>query len=109
MESTGRWFGVFLLPVILGSVAGFFLMAGIMIAVVLKIAAIALYIYVLYKMAISVSGHETIHPRKYETVGHKGKKDSTAKWVAFGLIPILNLYFLWKMGETISGHETVYK
>lgn len=124
-ESTGKWFGVFLIPVILGvipvilgvlvglSFVGGFLFGGlalgIAVAGILGVIAFVAGIYVLYKMAINVSGHETSYPEEYEVVSHKEKKDSTAKWLVFSLIPILNLYFLWKMGETISGHETVYE
>lgn len=117
-ESTGKWFGIFLIPSILGVLAGSSFSGGLLfggfglglaVAVILGVIAFVTGIYVLYKMAISVSGHETSYPEEYETVSHKDKKDSTAKWFVFGLIPILNLYFLWKMSETISGHETVYK
>lgn len=81
---------------------------GVGLAIILGIIALIVGIYALYKLAVCVSGHETTYPEEYETVGHKEKKDSTAKWFVFGIIPILNLYFIWKMGEAISGHETVH-
>ncbi|KXA89916.1 hypothetical protein AKJ57_04695 [candidate division MSBL1 archaeon SCGC-AAA259A05] len=118
-EPTEKWFGIFLVPVILGLVSALSFVGGLVwdvdlltlgpILGILWIAMIVVGIYVLYKMATSVSGHETSYPEQYEVVGHKEKKDSTAQWVVFGIIPILNLYFLWKMSETISGHEIVYE
>ncbi|KXA89977.1 hypothetical protein AKJ61_01710 [candidate division MSBL1 archaeon SCGC-AAA259B11] len=72
---------------------------------ILTIATFVGLIYVVYIMADSVSGHETIHSEEQKTVGHKDMKDSTGKWIVFGIIPILNFYFFWKMSETISGHE----
>lgn len=118
-EPTEKWFGIFFIPVVLVIISGISLMGGIVwdmdllvfgpMLGLLGIAAFAIGIYILYKMAISISGHETSYPEQYEVVGHKEKKDSTAQWIVFGIIPILNLYFLWKMSETISGHEVVYE
>lgn len=125
-DSTGKWFLIFLIPVILGVILGsifgamsFALEEGaievsswsagsIALAGILGIAAIIVGIYILYEMAITVSGHESVY-EKYEGLEHLEKKESTVKWIIFGIIPILNLYFLWKMSEVISGHESVYE
>lgn len=117
-DSTAKWFVIFLIPTILGVLSSLSLMGGIYfdsiniglagVASVLMVIALVIGIYILYKLAETVSGHETVYPKEYETVGHKDRKDSTAKWFVFGIIPILNLYFAWKMSETISGHENVY-
>jgi hypothetical protein len=116
-ESTGKWFVIFLVPAILGFIAVFTGVAssffggialGVSIFIVLFIIALVVGIYVLYEMAIINSGHEKVY-RKYEAVEHKEKKDSTAKWFVFGIVPILNLYFGWQMSEVISGHEKVFK
>lgn len=120
-DSTAKWFVIFLIPAILGALSSLSLMGGIYsdsirainiglagAAGVLMVIALVIGIYILYKLAETVSGHETVYPKEYETVGHKDRKDSTAKWFVFGIIPILNLYFAWKMSETISGHENVY-
>lgn len=122
-DSTAKWFGIFLVPTICGVllvllvILGIFMGArgmgftpavlgiGIILMPILGFIAFVAGIYALYKMAECVSGHETVYPKEYETVGHKDVKDSTGKWMVFGIIPILNLYFVWKMSETISGHE----
>ncbi len=124
-DSTAKWFAIFLVPAVsvvvllLLTSLSFFLAtrgphfapgilgAGFALIPILGIISFVVGIYMLYKMAESVSGHETVYPKKHETVGHKDAKDSTGKWLVFGIIPILNLYFLWKMSETISGHEEV--
>lgn len=124
-DSTAKWFAISLLPAVsvvillLAIVFGMFLAArgmifhpailgvGFALLPILVIVALVAGIYVLYKMAESVSGHETVYPKEHETVGHKDVKDSTGKWLVFGLVPILNIYFVWKMSETISGHEEI--
>lgn len=40
-----------------------------------------------------------------ERLTHRKKKESTAKWFIFSIIPIVNLYWLWKVAEIVSGHE----
>lgn len=82
---------------------------GAALAGIVGIVAVIVGIYILYKMAETVSGHETSYPDQYEVVNHQDRKESTAKWFIFGIIPLLNLYFVWKMGEAISGHETVFE
>lgn len=118
-EPTGKWFAIFLVPVVLAVVAAVSLAGGTIadedilalgaIGGILLVVAFLVGVYVLYKMAISVAGHETVYPEQYETVGHLEKTESTAKWFIFGIVPILNLYFDWKMSETISGHETIFE
>lgn len=115
-EPTEKWFAIMLIPFVLGiliaisSVGAFTsgnILGGVFVASILGIVSFAVGVYILYKLAKSVSGHETVYPDQYESVGHMEKKESTGKWFIFGIIPILNLYFAWKMSETISGHETV--
>ncbi len=77
------------------------------IGIVLLLAAIVVGIYILWKMAEIVSGHEKIY-KKYEILVHKEKKDSNIKWFVIGIIPILNLYLYWKVAEVVSGHEKIY-
>lgn len=71
---------------------------------VLLIVAIPIVLYIVWKTAELISGHEKIYKEK-EALEHKGKKDSTFLWFIVSMIPIGNLYFLWKAAEIISGHE----
>ncbi len=116
-DSTAKWFVIFLIPALIGVIGGFS-MAGALVAsgstfvgfsvgVAMSIAAFAVGIYILYKMAGIVSGHETYYPEQYESLKHLERKESTAKWFVFGIIPILNIYFAWKMSEVVSGHEEI--
>ncbi len=134
-DSTIKWFGIFLIPAVIGGVAaalsGFMarsvtsggfpsgapttgfqtggLFAGMgMIIWVLTIPAIIVGLYILYKTAEVVSGHDKVY-ETHERLEHLEKKESTGKWMVFGIIPILNLYYLWKLAETISGHESAYE
>lgn len=124
-DGTGKWFIIFLIPTILsfipalamgvmaqsmkGAGAGATMMMGGMGTVmgIAGIIAFAVGIYVLYKIAETVSGHEKAISGNYEVVQHLDRKDSTVKWFIIGIIPIVNLYLLWKMSEMVSGHETV--
>ncbi|KXB02629.1 hypothetical protein AKJ45_01090 [candidate division MSBL1 archaeon SCGC-AAA261F19] len=125
-DSTGKWFAVFIAPVLIGlgfvtfsilslfsgayssgiSAPAFFAL-GSAVAFPLSIILLIVSIFILYKMAVTVSGHDTYFPEQYEAVEHLNKRESTAKWFVFGIVPILNFYFLWKMSETISGHEQI--
>ncbi len=40
-----------------------------------------------------------------ESIRHKKKKESTAKWFIFMLIPFLNIWAMWKMAELVAAHE----
>ena len=112
-EDTIKWFAIFFVPAILAMFAGLSFLPGIVnwgvvgIAGVLMVIAAVIGLYMLYKTAIVVSGHEKVY-EKYEQITHAEKKESTAKWMIFGLIPILNLYFLWTVAEVISGHDVTY-
>lgn len=118
-DPTGKWFLIFLIPYILAiamfPVMGFGFVSGsggllagsIAIVGVLGIVSFIVGIYILYKQAIVVSGHEKVY-NSHERIDHLEKKESTGKWMIFGIIPLLNLYFLWKLAELISGHETTY-
>lgn len=119
-ESTGKWFLIFLIPYILGiamigiivigaiSGSGGFLTGFIVTGGVLGVVILLVTIYILYKQAEVVSGHEKVY-ETHERIGHMDKKESTGKWLIFGIIPILDIYFLWKLAELISGHEVTYK
>lgn len=128
-DSTIKWFGIFLLPSIIGVIGGFlaYFMArptlggvtttypttgvmpsGMMYIWVLMIPAFIIGLYILYKMAEVVSGHDKVY-ETHERLEHLDSKESTGKWMVFGIIPIVNLYFLWKVAETISGHESMYE
>jgi len=115
-ESTGKWFAILLLPVIAivlgglsfiageisgmptGSAGGFVgLFLGIFVA---PLAAL----YLLYKMSIPISGHEKIYG-EMESMDHMDKKESTVKWMMFGLTGALTIYYLWKASQIVSGHE----
>lgn len=78
--------------------------AGLMIGYV---AAFIIGLYLLYRIAQFVSGHEKKFG-EFERVDHMDRKESTIKWIIFGLIPLLNLYFLWRTAEMVSGHEVVH-
>ncbi|KXB03468.1 hypothetical protein AKJ47_02215 [candidate division MSBL1 archaeon SCGC-AAA261G05] len=111
--STGAWFALFFVPAILGVLASFSIFFGglgfgLVMAIALGIVALVIGLYVLWRMAEVVSGHDKTY-EKYELLVHKERKDSTVKWFIIGIIPIVNLYLLWKVGEAISGHETVYE
>ena len=112
-EDTIKWFAIFFVPAILGLLAGFSFLPGVynwgvvgIAGVIIAIAAV-IGLYMLYKMAVVVSGHEKVYD-EYEQLSHMEKKESTAKWMIFGLIPLLNLYFIWTMAEVISGHDVAY-
>lgn len=109
--STTQWFVIFLIPAILGyAISPLILLGttGIILMIILSIVALTVGLYMLWRMAEVVSGHEKIFER-HEYLDHKEKKDSTIKWLIVGLIPIVNLYFVWKMGEVISAHEKIYE
>ncbi len=132
-DSTLKWFVIFLIPSIIGMimsaatwymrpagmVGGSFgtttytapttgMFTGMAATVwVLMIPALVVGLYILYKLAGVVSGHDKVY-ETHERLEHLEKKESTGKWMVFGLIPIINLYFVWKMAETISGHESSY-
>lgn len=124
-EPTWKWFGIFLIPSVIGVIAASYAVtigsagatgminpfsmasAGIVFALSM-IISIIIGIYILYVVSISISGHEKKY-KEYEMVAHMDKKESTAKWMIFGIIPILNLYWLWKAAEMVSGHEVVHK
>ncbi|MBS3815808.1 MAG: hypothetical protein KGY45_04520 [Hadesarchaea archaeon] len=125
-DDTIKWFAIFLSPMIIGALIGavtyflastdtwmfFYFSGGSMIVMaltlVLAIVTAAIGLYILWKLAEVVSGHDKVY-NKHESLEHKEKKDSTIKWFIIGLIPIVNLYFFWKMAETISGHEQIYE
>ncbi|MFP4116988.1 MAG: hypothetical protein ACLFQ8_03255 [Candidatus Aenigmatarchaeota archaeon] len=116
-ESTGKWFLILLLPAIIlvaggsaifaetavgtrgGMVGGAF---GFISFIVAPLAAL----YLLYKVSIPVSGHEKRYGDK-ERVVHMDKKESTVKWMMFGITGALSIYYLWKGSEMVSGHEVV--
>ena len=94
---------------ILISVSAYYLEAeGTFLSVMLGIASAVVSLYLLWKTAELVAGHDKVYG-KYELLEHKSKKDSTAFWFIIGIIPIANLYLLWKTAELISGHDTYYK
>ena len=115
-ESTGKWFLILLLPAIILIVGGSAVFAGafagtpagivggafgILIAfIVAPLAAL----YLLYKVSIPVSGHEKKYGEK-ERTEHMDKKESTVKWMMFGITGALTIYYLWKGSEMVSGHE----
>ncbi len=82
------------------------LMFGLVKLVLILVGIIAI-LFVAWKIAEVISGHEKIY-KKYELLEHKKKKDDTIKWFVIGLIPILNLYLYWKVAEVVSGHEKIY-
>jgi len=114
-ESTTKWFVLFLVPFVLSvvfSAISYVIRpepeAVLALAIVTFLIATPIGLYVLWKMAEIVSGHEKIYT-KYEALEHKEKKDSTLKWFVIGIIPIANLYLYWKVAEVISGHEKIFK
>ncbi len=119
-DDTLKWFAIFFIPVILGtlmipllvlyyllgmSVAGAWFF--ITIIPVFAVVTIGVGLYMLYKQAIVVSGHEKVY-ETHEKIEHMKKKESTGKWMVFGMIPPLSFYFLWKLAEVIAGHEVTY-
>ena len=117
--STTSWFALFLVPSIIVILAGachttYITVGGHYEAtippavLVLFLIAISVWLFVLWKMAEIVSGHEKVYIKKYEALEHKERKDSTLKWFVIGIIPIAALYLYWKVAETISGHEKIY-
>lgn len=119
-EPTEKWFIIFIIPFVLSLFATAFsysmmggagssvapAQAGSIGAVfgIFTVLAVVVGIYLLWKAAEIVSGHEKVY-KEYEVIRHKGKKESTFKWFLFGIIPILNIYFSWKVAEMVSGHE----
>jgi len=117
-ESTGKWFAILLLPAIIMVVGGLTVLAGGLSGTAAGIAgglfgmfisfivAPLAALYLLYKVSVPVSGHEKKYDGK-ERMDHMGKKESTVKWMMFGLTGALTIYFLWRSSQMISGHEVV--
>lgn len=117
-ESTGKWFGILLLPAVI-LIVGLVMLAGAGLTgapgatlggafgfVIGMIVAPIAALYLLYKISTSISGHEKKYG-DYTRVDHMDKKESTVKWMMFGLTGALTIYYVWKASEMISGHEVV--
>lgn len=71
------------------------------ILIIVAIAVSVMGLYILWRMAEVISGHE----RTSYSLTHREEKGSTASLFILGILPIVNLYFGWKMAEVVSAHE----